>query len=461
MAIAADRSVRSIVEELVDDGSLRTIRTLVRSARMSSAPAGDGVSCGEGRIDGRPIFWFEQDPSVLGGSLGEVHADSICRVLDIAARYGAPIIGVHRSGGARIQEGVAALAGYGRIFSRHVRMRGVVPQIALVLGPCAGGAAYGPALMDFVIMSREGAYMFLTGPDVVKEVTGETVSFEELGGAGVAERSGLASLVGRDEDDVVALTRRLLNYLPQKIGEPITPAHKWKGPVGDPSEAVPKDGRRAYDVRSVIERIFDRDSLVELRPMFARNLVTIFARLEGRVVGVVANQPFTLAGSIDIEASRKGAEFVALCDRLRIPLAVFVDTPGFLPGTEQEAGGVIPAGADFLASFVEASVPKATVVLRKAFGGAYIVMNAIDLGADYAFAWPEAEIAVLGARGAVKILERRKLAEAENVEALQAELEESYRERFLTPWPAAESGYIDEVIPPNETRSRLIAALNA
>jgi acetyl-CoA carboxylase carboxyltransferase component len=461
MALSTDAGVRSIVEDLLDDGTLRTIRTQVRSSKMSSAPAGDGVFCGEGRIDGRQVFWFEQDPSVLGGSLGEAHADSICRVLDIAARYRAPIIGVHRSGGARIQEGVAALAGYGRIFSRHVRMRSIVPQIALVLGPCAGGAAYGPALMDFVIMPRSGAYMFLTGPDVVAEVTGETVTFEELGGAGVAERSGLASLVGRDDDEVVTLTRRLLGYLPQAIGDAIAPAHKWKGPVGDPGEAVPRDGRVAYDVRSVIERIVDRDSLVELRPLFARNLVTIFARLEGRVVGVIANQPFALAGSIDIEASRKGADFVALCDRLRIPLAVFVDTPGFLPGTQQEAGGVIPAGADFLASFVEASVPKATIVIRKAFGGAYIVMNAIDLGADYAFAWPGAEIAVLGARGAVKILERRKLAEADDVAALQAELEESYRERFLTPWPAAESGYIDEVIPPNETRTRLVAALNA
>ncbi len=459
MAVTAERSVRSIVEELLDGGSLRTIRTQVRSPRMASAPAGDGVSCGEGRIDGRPVFWFEQDPSVLGGSLGEAHADSICRVLDIAASYKAPVIGVHRSGGARIQEGVAALAGYGRIFARHVRMRKVVPQIALVLGPCAGGASYGPALMDFVIMPRSGAYMFLTGPDVVAEVTGETVTFEELGGATVAERSGLASLVGRDEDDVVSLTRRLLAYLPQRIGEPVAPPHKWKGPVGDPSDAVPSDGRVAYDVRSVIERIFDRDSLVELRPMFARNLVTIFARLEGRVVGVISNQPFALAGSIDIDASRKGAEFVALCDRFRIPLAVFVDTPGFLPGTQQELGGVIPAGADFLASFVEASVPKATVVLRKAFGGAYIVMNALDLGADYAFAWPGAEIAVLGARGAVKILERRKLAEAEDVETLQAELEGTYRERFLTPWPAAESGYIDEVIPPSETRERLVTAL--
>jgi acetyl-CoA carboxylase carboxyltransferase component len=459
MAVTAERSVRSIVADLLDTGTLRTIRTQVRSTRMTTAPAGDGVSCGEGRIDGRTVFWFEQDPSVLGGSLGEAHADSICRVLDIAARYRAPVIGVHRSGGARIQEGVAALAGYGRIFSRHVRLRRIVPQIALVLGPCAGGASYGPALMDFVIMPRVGAYMFLTGPDVVAEVTGEAVTFEELGGASVAERSGLASLVGRDEDDVVALTRRLFSYLPQRIGESVAPAHKWKVPVGDPGEAVPRDGRVAYDVRSVIERIFDRDSLVELRPMFARNLVTVFVRLEGRVVGVIANQPFALAGSIDIEASRKGAEFVGLCDRLRIPLAVFVDTPGFLPGTQQELGGVIPAGADFLASFVEATVPKATVVLRKAFGGAYIVMNALDLGADYAFAWPGAEIAVLGARGAVKILERRKLAEAENVEALQAELEERYRERFLTPWPAAESGYIDEVIPPNETRERLVRAL--
>jgi acetyl-CoA carboxylase carboxyltransferase component len=451
--------VRSVVEELLDDGSMRTVRTQVRSPRMESAPAGDGVSVGEGRIDGRRVFWFEQDPSVLGGSLGEAHADSICRILDTAARYRRPVIGVHRSGGARIQEGVAALAGYGRIFSRHVRMRGVIPQVALVLGPCAGGASYGPALMDFVIMPRHGAYMFLTGPDVVAEVTGETVTFEDLGGAAVAERSGLASLVGRDDEDVVGLTRRLLTYLPQRVGEPVARATKWKVPHGDPGELVPRDPRVSYDVRAVLERIFDRDCLLELRPVFARNLVTLFARIEGQVVGVVANQPFALAGSIDIEASRKGAQFVALCNRYRIPLAVFVDTPGFLPGTSQELGGVIPAGAEFLASFVEASVPKVTVVLRKAYGGAYIVMNALDLGADYAYSWPGAEIAVLGARGGVKILHRRQLAEASDRDALAAELEAAYKDRFLSPWPAAEAGYIDEVIAPTETRDRLIAAL--
>ncbi len=453
------KAIRSVVEELLDDGTMRTFRTQIRSAKMDGGPAGDGVSVGEGRVDGRTVFWFEQDPSVLGGSLGEAHADSICRVLDTAARYRAPVIGVHRSGGARIQEGVAALAGYGRIFSRHVRMRGVVPQVALVLGPCAGGASYGPALMDFVVMPRHGAYMFLTGPDVVAEVTGETVTFEELGGAPVAERSGLASLVGRDDDDVVALTRELFSYLPQRVGESIAPAAKWKVPHGDPGEAVPQDQRVSYDVRAVLERIFDRDSLLELRPLFARNLITLFARLEGKVVGVIANQPFALAGSIDIEASRKGAQFVALCNRYRIPLAVFVDTPGFLPGTSQELGGVIPAGAEFLASFVEASVPKVTVVLRKAYGGAYIVMNALDLGADYAFSWPGAEIAVLGARGGVKILNRRQLAEADDREALAEELEGAYREKFLSPWPAAEAGYIDEVIAPNETRARLISAL--
>src|SRR4051812_1982524 len=292
MATRTRDEVRSIVENLLDDGSLRTIRTQIRSAKMDPAPSGDGVSCGEGTVDGRPVFWFEQDPSVLGGSLGEAHADSICRVLDIAARYRAPVIGVHRSGGARIQEGVAALAGYGRIFSRHVRMRSVVPQIALVLGPCAGGASYGPALMDFVIMPRHGAYMFLTGPDVVAEVTGESVTFEELGGASVAERSGLASLIGRDEEDVIAVTRRLLSYVPQRVGEVAPALAKWKEPHGDPGEAVPGDPRVSYDVRAVIERIFDRDSLVEVRPLFARNLVTLFARLEGKVVGVVANQPF-------------------------------------------------------------------------------------------------------------------------------------------------------------------------
>ncbi|MEX2539913.1 MAG: carboxyl transferase domain-containing protein [Actinomycetota bacterium] len=450
-----------VLERLLDAHSFAPIRSQVRSLRVEGGPAGDGVVCGEGRIEGRRVFCFEQNPGVLGGSLGEVHADSICAVLDLAGRFGAPVVGIHRSGGARIQEGVAALAGYGRIFSRHVRLREVVPQIALVFGPCAGGAAYGPALMDLVVMPRRGAYMFLTGPDVVREVTGEDVGVEELGGAGVAERSGLASLVGLDEDHALEQTRVALSLLPSRIGDSSPRACEWRVPDGDPGEVVPDDPRVAYDVRAVIDRVVDDSSFLELRRGSAKNMVVGWARLEGSVIGIVANQPHTLAGAIDAEASRKGAWFVQLCDRFGIPLAVFVDTPGFLPGTAQELGGVIPAGASFLSAFVGARVAKATVVLRKAYGGAYIVMNARDLGADYAFAWPGAEIAVLGAPGAVRILERRRIAGANDPEALRADLEDEYRQRFCTPWPAAHDGHIDEVIEPGKTRSRLSLALGS
>jgi acetyl-CoA carboxylase carboxyltransferase component len=460
MALTEARETSTVHERLLDAGSFVPIRTQARSPHLPEGPLGDGVTCGEGRIGGRRVFWYEQDPSVLGGSLGEAHASSICRVLDLAGRFGAPVIGVHRSGGARIQEGVAGLAGYGRIFARHVRLRSKVPQIAIVCGPCAGGASYGPALMDFVLMARTGAYMFLTGPDVVREVTGEEVTFDELGGARVTARSGLASLVGDDEDRTLELTRALFGYLPQRVGESAV-TDGWSAPSSDPGLVVPDDPKATYDARDVVRGVVDADSMLELRADDAPNLVVCLAKLEGRTVGVIANQPRHLAGSIDIDASRKGAWFVGLCHRFRFPLAVFVDTPGFLPGTAQELGGVIPAGASFLAAFVEATVPKATIVTRKAYGGAYIVMNARDLGADYAFAWPGAEIAVLGARGAVKILERKRLTSAPDPEALRAELEESYRERYLSPWPAAQAGFIDEVITPGSTRDRLVRALLA
>ena len=460
MSVAEARPDTTVYERLLDSSSFVPIRTHARSASMPEGPPGDGVTIGEGRIGGRRVFWYEQDPTVLGGSLGETHADSICRVLDLAARFGDPVIGVHRSGGARIQEGVAALAGYGRIFARHVRLQKRIPQLAVVFGPCAGGASYGPALMDFVLMSRTGAYMFLTGPDVVREVTGEEVSFDALGGPRVAARSGLASLVGDDEAETLDLTRRLFSYLPQTIGT-FAIAERWNEPDSDPGPIVPDDPKTTYDVRDVVRGVVDADSMLELRADDAPNLVVALATLAGRTIGVVANQPRHLAGSIDIDASRKGAWFVHLCNRFGFPLAVFVDTPGFLPGTAQELGGVIPAGASFLAAFVEATVPKATVVLRKAYGGAYIVMNSRDLGADYAFAWPGAEIAVLGARGAVKILERKRLTSATDPDALRAELEGDYRERYLSPWPAAQAGFIDEVIDPSQTRVRLVTALTS
>ncbi len=450
-----------VLESVLDPGSLVPIRTEIGARSGGSGAPGDGVIAGEGSVEGRRVFLYEQDPSVMGGSLGEAHADSICRVLDLAGRFGAPVVGIHASGGARIQEGVAALAGYGRIFARHVRLRGVVPQIALVTGPCAGGAAYGPALMDLVVIPRDDAYLFLTGPDVVREVTGEDVSFAELGGSRVAERSGLASVVASDAVAAAMCARQILTYLPSRVGEPPPIVRGWRAPSDDPSIGVPSAAKATYDVRAVIDRIVDIGSFTELRAGGARNICVGFARLEGRAIGIVANQPRFLAGAIDIDAARKGAWFVELASRMGLPLAVLVDTPGFLPGTAQECGGVIPAGAAFLSSFVEARVPKATVVVRKAFGGAYIVMNARDLGADYTFAWPSAEIAVLGAQGAVRILERKRLAEADDPEGLRADLEEAYRERFLSPWPAARGGFIDEVIEPQDTRKRLVAALCA
>jgi acetyl-CoA carboxylase carboxyltransferase component len=455
---AERRPTGELLAELVDEGSFVPVRSEVRSPHHADGPAGDGVVCGVGRIDGRTVYCYAQDPSVLGGSLGETHADSICRTLDLAARFGAPVVGIHGSGGARIQEGVRSLAGYARIFQRHVRMRATVPQLALVFGPCAGGAAYGPALMDFVLMPEQGAYLFLTGPEVVREVTGENVGFDDLGGSEVAGRSGLASLVGRDETHTLHHTRTLLRYLPHAVGDRAPRDAGWQEPSGEPGEIVPSDPRATYDVRDVVTRTVDAGSFLELRASSAPNLVCGLARLEGEVVGVVANQPQALAGAIDIQASQKGAWFVGLCDRFRFPLIVLVDTPGFLPGTSQELGGVIPAGASFLSSFVEASVPKVTIVLRKAYGGAFIVMNALDLGADTALAWPGAEIAVLGARGAVKILERRRLAASDDPDALRDELEEAYRREYCTPWPAARAGAIDEVIEPGTTRRRLVAA---
>lgn len=449
----------ALVDGLVDPGSFSPIRTEIRSAELDDPPPGDGVVCGAARVDGRRVYVFAQDPSVLGGSLGRAQAASICRTLDLAERRRHPVIGIHRSGGARIQEGVASLDGYAEIFRRHVRLRQHVPQIALVVGPCAGGAAYGPALMDFLVMPSDGSFLFLTGPGVVREVTGEVVSLEDLGGARVAGRSGLASLVAPDEGATLGRTRRLLSYLPDAIGDPPPAAAEGRAGHADPGPVVPEDPKDTYDVRGVVERILDVDTFCELKATFAPNLVVGFGRLSGQVVGIVANQPRNLAGAIDIAAAQKGAWFVRACERFRIPLAVLVDTPGFLPGTSQELGGVIPAGAEFLSAFAEASVPKSTVVLRKAYGGAYIVMNALGLGADEVFAWPTAEIAVMGPRGAVGLLERRRLEQADDPETLRVGLEGEYRERYCTPWPAARDGFVDEVIEPRETRERLRGSL--
>jgi propionyl-CoA carboxylase beta chain len=415
-------------------------------------PAGDGVVTGTARINGRPVAVFSQDPSALGGSLGEVHAAKITRLLDTASRARTPVIGLLDSGGARIQEGVGALDGYGRIFRRNVALSGRVPQISVVLGPCAGGAVYSPALTDIVIMRRSGSYMFLTGPRVVKAVTFEDVTLEQLGGADMhAESSGVAHLVADDTDHALELAQRVLDYLPTSCWD--TP------PVFPPSPperlpAIPADHRLPYDVRRVVRGIVDADSFLELSERFARNIVTGFARIDGQSVGVVANQPDHLAGCLDIAASEKAARFVRLCDAFGLPLLTLVDVPGFLPGTGQEAGGIIRKGAKLLYAYAEATVPRITVVLRKAFGGAYIVMNSRSLGADAVYSWPNAELAVMGAEGAVDVIYRRELqAEPERRDELIAR----YREEAMAPHIPAERLSVDEVIAPEATR-RVVAA---
>ena len=422
---------------------------------------GDGVVCGFGAVEGRPICAFAQDATVFGGALGEAHATKIVKVMDLARKAGVPIVGLNDSGGARIQEGVRSLGGYGDVFLRNAHLSGVVPQVSLVLGPCAGGAVYSPAITDFVIMTRGTSQMFITGPDVVKEVTGETVSFDELGGADAhASTSGVSHFTAENDAQAIALARRLLGYLPlNNLEEP--PA---SGSVEPPASAaaelrsvVPEDANAPYDVRSVIDRIVDPGSFLEVHAAWAPNIVVGLARLEGRVVGLVANNPGQLAGTLDILASTKAARFVRTCDAFNIPLITLVDVPGFLPGTAQEHGGIIRHGAKLLYAYAEATVPMQTVILRKAYGGAYDVMCSKHLGGDLNFAWPSAEIAVMGAEGAVKILFRS--AEANGTGNGHPERVAEYRTQFMNPYLAAERGYIDDVIDPAETRPRLVAGL--
>jgi propionyl-CoA carboxylase beta chain len=425
-------------------------------------PPGDGVITGSARIDGRPAGIFAQDPKQLGGSLGEVHAAKIAAVLDFASRTRVPVVGLLDSGGARIQEGVGALDGYGGIFFRNVALSGRVPQISVVLGVCAGGAVYSPALTDIVIMKRHGAHMFVTGPKVVRAVTFEDVSLEELGGAGIhARASGVAHLVGDDDEDALDLARSVLGYLPSSCWDepPIAPPADPEplpplGPGG--TAGVPDDHRLPYDVRDIVRGVVDGGSLLELQETFAPNLVIGFARVDGRPVGVVANQPNVLAGCLDIAASEKGARFVRLCDAFGLPLVVLVDVPGFLPGLGQEAGGIIRKGAKLLYAFAEATVPRVTVILRKAFGGAYIVMNSKSLGADAVYSWPDAEIAVMGAEGAIDVIFRRDLeADPSQRESLLAR----YRAEAMAPSLPAERLSVDEVIAPGDTREVVAATL--
>jgi acetyl-CoA carboxylase carboxyltransferase component len=419
-------------------------------------PEGDGVVTGPARIHGRPVEVFAQDPTALGGSLGEVHAAKVAAGLDRARRTRVPIIGLLDSGGARIQEGVGALDGYGSIFFRNVALSGRVPQISVVLGPCAGGAVYSPALTDIVIMQRDKAHMFVTGPRVVRAVTFEDVSLADLGGADIhARTSGVAHLVADDAADALDLTRRVLDYLPSSCWDlpPTTDASD-----AEPMPKVPDDHREPYDVRTVIDGVVDGGSFLELHEQFAPNVVVGFARVDGRPVGVVANQPLVLAGCLDIDASEKAARFVRLCDAFGLPLVTLVDVPGFLPGTGQEASGIIRKGAKLLYAFAEATVPRVTVILRKAFGGAYIVMNSKSLGADAVFSWPGAEIAVMGAEGAVDIIYRRELAADPDQ---RPDLLSRYRAEAMDPSVPAERLSVDEVIDPSQTRARIAATLRS
>ncbi len=426
-------------------------------------PYTDGVITGWGYIDGRKVFVFSQDFTVFGGSLGEVFAEKICKIMDLAVSVGAPVIGINDSGGARIQEGSASLAGYGYIFDRNVRASGVIPQISVIMGPCAGGAVYSPAITDFVYMVKGTSYMFITGPDVIKAVTGEDVTFDELGGAYThASRSGIASFIADDEASCLSQVRYLLSFLPQNNLED-APAY---APTDDPerrdeglNSLIPDSQRAPYDMKDVIQRIVDNREFYEVFPLWAQNIVIGFARLDGMSVGVVGNQPKVLAGTLDYDSSEKAARFVRFCDAFNIPLLVFEDVPGFLPGTAQEYGGIIRRGAKLLYAFSEATVPKMTVITRKAYGGAYVVMNSKHLRADVAFAWPTAEIAVMGSEGAVNVIFRRELEKAEDPQARRHELIQAYEEQFGNPYYAAERGYVDDVIEPADTRRLLIQAL--
>jgi acetyl-CoA carboxylase carboxyltransferase component len=429
---------------------------------------GDGVVTGQGTIDGRVVYVYAQDFTVFGGSLSETYALKICKVMDMAMKMGAPIIGINDSGGARIQEGVTALAGYAEIFERNIMASGVIPQISAIFGPCAGGAVYSPALTDFIVMSKDTSYMFVTGPKVVKTVTGEIVSDEQLGGASVhGSKSGVTQFVAEDEEEGILLIRKMLCYMPQNNLED-APMLQCTDPIDRLedmlNEIIPDNPNKPYDVKDVIHAIVDDNEFLEVHRNYAQNIVVGFARFNGASVGIVANQPNYLAGVLDINASRKAARFVRFCDAFNIPLVTLVDVPGFLPGTAQEYGGIITHGAKLLFAFGEATVPKVTVILRKSYGGAYCVMSSKHLRGDINYSWPTGEIAVMGPKGAIEVLKGKKIAAIENNEERTAyitEQEEDYKEKFANPYAAAQYGYIDDVIEPRNTRFRIIRALQA
>ena len=461
-------TARERLERLLDEGSFEEFDTFVTHrctdfGMEKEQPLTDGVVTGHGTVNGRLVFVFSQDFTIFGGSLSKAYAEKICKVMDLAVKVGAPIIGLNDSGGARIQEGVDALAGYSDIFLRNVLASGVVPQISLILGPCAGGAVYSPAITDFVGMTRGTSYMFLTGPKVVKQVTRETVTTEQLGGADVhASKSGVAHFVSENEDEALALVRRLLGFLPQNYQER-PPIEACDDPVDRPTPelnaVLPDNPTQPYDVKDVIHAIVDAGDFLEVHEAWAPNLVVGFARFNGRPVGIVANQPKVLAGVLDNAASIKGARFVRFCDAFHLPLVTLEDVPGFMPGTVQEYGGIIRNGAKLLFAFAEATVPKVTVILRKAYGGAYCVMSSKHLRGDVNYAWPTAEIAVMGPDGAVEIIYKKELDAAEDVAAKAAELKERYASLFATPYVAARKGYIADVIKPATTRFRIVRAL--
>ena len=450
---------------LMDDGSFQEIGMFVEHQSTSFGLdkmkfPGDGVVTGYGTIHGRLVYVFSQDFTVLGGSLSKTHADKICRIMDLAMENGAPLIGLNDSGGARIQEGVVSLAGYADIFYRNTRASGVIPQISVVMGPCAGGAVYSPALTDFIVMVEETSYMFVTGPNVVKTVTHEEVTSEDLGGAKAhAEKSGVNHFIASNDVEALKQVRELLTYMPQNTKElppQLSRVEYNESKAKGLDTIVPDNPNVPYDIRKVVNAVIDDDSFREVQEDFAKNIVVGFARLDGRTVGVVANQPAALAGVLDIDASRKGARFVRFCDAFNIPLLVFEDVPGFLPGTDQEWRGIITHGAKLLYAFSEATVPRITVITRKAYGGAFDVMNSKSIGADLNFAWPTAEIAVMGAKGAAEIIFKREIAASDNPEGKWLEKEAEYAEMFANPYRAAERGIVDEVILPSETRDRLI-----
>ena len=460
-------TARERIELLVDKGSFREMDAFVQHRTHDFGLdkqkfISDSVITGWGTIEGRLVYVFSQDFTVFGGSLGEVHAEKICKIMDMAMKSGAPVIGLNDSGGARIQEGVVALAGYADIFLRNTMASGVVPQISAIMGPCAGGAVYSPALTDFIFMTRNTSYMFVTGPDVVKAVTHEEVTQEELGGASVhSEKSGVCHVAADSEADTLFLIRKMLGYLPQNNMED-PPFLVTDDPLRmDESldSIIPDDANKPYDIKDVIRPIMDGGQFFEIHENYAQNIVVGFARLGGHSVGIVANQPAVLAGVLDIDASEKGARFVRFCDSFNIPIITFEDVPGFLPGTNQEHHGIIRSGAKLLYAYCEATVPKLTVVTRKAYGGAYCVMSSKHIRSDINLAWPTAEIAVMGPDGAVNIIFRKELEKAKDPVARKAELVADYREKFASPYVAAERGYIDDVIEPKETRPRLINAL--